>query len=39
MEFATEDFRQAVYKEVETVLEKIYATKDGETVSRGMIRA
>src|ERR1700720_2232211 len=26
MEFATEDFRQSVYKEVETVLEKIYAT-------------
>src|SRR3981081_2732530 len=26
MEFATEDFRQSVYKEVENVLEKIYAT-------------
>src|SRR6266436_3477169 len=26
MEFATEDFRQSVYKEVETVLEAIYAT-------------
>ena len=26
MEFATEDFRQSVYKEVENVLQKIYAT-------------
>src|SRR5207244_12874733 len=27
MEFATEDFRQSVYKEVERVLESIYATQ------------